>query len=283
MVYDPLHEDNLARSVVGALEREAPCALGNIEQFEGAGIYAIYYTGSNRLYRPIAGQPDDLSQPIYVGKAVRAGSRKGQVSSGSTTALRHRLDEHRMSIEAATNLQIDDFWFRALVVSSIWIAPAESMMIARYQPVWNVIADGFGNHDPGEGRRGTKKSRWDTLHPGRAWATKLSPHRESRTDIRLAIKDHWNSASGRAPSTPVPATSAGQLVLGGRLTPSCHQAETSHKEGAVRKCGPFNLWRATAGAHVRTAATLDAITSANVTGTAFPSWRMVSVQEPQKR
>jgi len=30
--------------------------------------------------------------------------------------------------------------------------------------VWNVVIDGFGNHDPGAGRYNGERTRWDTLH-----------------------------------------------------------------------------------------------------------------------
>ena len=43
----------------------------------------------------------------------------------------------------------------------------------RSVPVWNLCLDGFGNHDPGAGRRQGEASWWDTLHPGRRWASQL--------------------------------------------------------------------------------------------------------------
>ena len=76
---------------------------------------------------------------------------------------------------AATNLNIQDFYCRFLSVDDIWIPLTESLMIERFKPVWNVILDGFGNHDPGSGRHKGKMTMWDCLHPGRAWAAKLQP------------------------------------------------------------------------------------------------------------
>jgi hypothetical protein len=57
------------------------------------------------------------------------------------------------------------------------------MLIEHHQPVWNKIIDGFGNHDPGKGRYNQQRSAWDTLHPGRSWASKCQPY--SRTAERI--------------------------------------------------------------------------------------------------
>ncbi|MFZ0932134.1 MAG: Eco29kI family restriction endonuclease, partial [Syntrophobacteraceae bacterium] len=52
------------------------------------------------------------------------------------------------------------------------IGPVEASLIRKFQPLWNTIIDGFGNHTPGEGRFNQAKSGWDVLHPGRAWAAR---------------------------------------------------------------------------------------------------------------
>jgi hypothetical protein len=57
-------------------------------------------------------------------------------------------------------------------VDDIWIPLGESLLIDRLRPIWNLVIDGFGNHDPGGGRRNQMKSSWDVLHPGRSWANK---------------------------------------------------------------------------------------------------------------
>jgi hypothetical protein len=46
-------------------------------------------------------------------------------------------------------------------------------LIEKNKPLWNVVVDGFGNHDPGSGRYNQQISAWDTIHPGRSWAKKL--------------------------------------------------------------------------------------------------------------
>ena len=77
--------------------------------------------------------------PIYVGKAVPAGTRKGgfglDIEHGSV--LYHRLVEHAESVKAAVNLDIADFFCRFLVVDDIWIPLAESVLIEKFKPVWN--------------------------------------------------------------------------------------------------------------------------------------------------
>ena len=55
----------------------------------------------------------------------------------------------------------------------VWITLAERFLIDHYKPVWNLRLDGFGNHDPGAGRRQGEASWWDTLLPGPTWAAEL--------------------------------------------------------------------------------------------------------------
>jgi hypothetical protein len=78
--YDPLDYENLARSVVQALLGGPEGPLPPSEAFEGAGVYAIYYRGDFGGYsRLVTAKP---LLPIYVGKAVPIGARKG---GGRTT------------------------------------------------------------------------------------------------------------------------------------------------------------------------------------------------------
>lgn len=177
-LFNPLDKRNLGKSIANAIFEREPCSLNAIESFEGAGIYAIYYKGTFPLYEKIAGKnKHSLVQPIYAGKAVPEGARKGglglDVPSG--TYLFKRLNEHRKSIEASTNLDIKDFYCRFLAVDDIWIPLGESLLIESTKPLWNIVVDGFGNHDPGSGRYKQQKSSWDVLHPGRLWAERLEP------------------------------------------------------------------------------------------------------------
>ncbi|GAC69556.1 Eco29kI family restriction endonuclease [Gordonia soli] len=57
-------------------------------------------------------------------------------------------------------------------------------------PVWNALVDGFGNHDPGRGRRAGRRSLWDTLHPGRPWAEQFPPSTKTAEDIELDAAEY---------------------------------------------------------------------------------------------
>lgn len=170
--YDPLDYGNLARSVVEALLCGPEVQMPLAEPFEGSGVYALYYRGHFEGYTPlVATEP---VPPIYVGKAVPTGARKGRASALPGQELCRRLREHGDSIQQATNLELSDFTCRYLVVVPVWITLAERFLLEHYQPVWNVAIDGFGNHDPGRGRRNMRRPQWDILHPGRTWAQKLT-------------------------------------------------------------------------------------------------------------
>lgn len=176
--FNPLDKKHLGESVAEAM-LEGPVHSLPPEPFIGAGIYAIYYIGDFEPYALMteANRNDQFQWPIYVGKAVPPGARKGGFGLGADpgTALFKRLSEHYESVSAARNLNQDDFYCRYLVVDDIWIPLAESLLIEKFQPVWNRILDGFGNHDPGKGRSEQQQSPWDELHPGRTWAEKLNP------------------------------------------------------------------------------------------------------------
>jgi len=186
-VFNPLDKTNLAQSVRDHLLKRPVVQLPP-DRFMGAGIYAIYYTGGFPAYRKIArtAPSDEKAIPIYVGKAVPAGSRKGGYGLGADPAdvLHRRLSEHASSIEEARNLKLGDFQCRYLLVDDIWIPLGEALLIETFKPVWNMLVDGFGHHDQGKARRSQKKSAWDTLHPGRPWAEKVEqPNDKSAEQI----------------------------------------------------------------------------------------------------
>lgn len=185
--YNPLDKMNLGASVAEALLASAVQPFGGLEAFSGAGIYAIYYTGDFKAYKPLAERNRNgrFEAPIYVGKAVPPGARKGNfgLESDPGPAMYNRLREHAESVSAADNLRLDDFFCRFLVVDDIWIPLGESLLIAKFSPVWNKLVDGFGNHDPGGGRYQQMRSKWDTLHPGRAWALKCAARLDSVEQI----------------------------------------------------------------------------------------------------
>ena len=73
-------------------------------------------------------------------------------------------------------------------MTDIWIPLGESLLIELKQPLWNVVIDGFGNHDPGAGRAFGRQSLWDTIHPGRHWTVKLPPNERSAEEIQEAVR-----------------------------------------------------------------------------------------------
>lgn len=178
--FNPLDKKNLGLSVAEALLQKEVLPLPP-PRFIGAGIYAIYYAGDFLDYERIAerNREGQWSQPIYVGKAIPAGARRGGLGldAPAGNVLFNRLHEHAGSIQSAASLNIDDFVCRYLIVDDIWIPLGEALLIEMFRPLWNVVVDGFGNHDPGGGRYNQQRSAWDTLHPGRNWAERCQPGR----------------------------------------------------------------------------------------------------------
>jgi len=147
-----------------------------------------------------------FGQPIYVGKAVPPGARKGGFGLGTAPgpAIFKRLTEHANSIKV-TELKIGDFYCQYLVSEDIWIPLGESLLIEWFKPLWNVLIEGFGNHPTGKRRETQNRSRWDTLHPGRVWAAKLPPNPKTAAELQEMIDDFF---AGRA----VPMISLAQAV-----------------------------------------------------------------------
>ncbi|MEU8473491.1 Eco29kI family restriction endonuclease [Streptomyces hygroscopicus] len=184
--YNPLDLDNLGRSVEAELLGRPAEPLDQVPHTFGAGVYAIYYTGSYELYAPISSK--DCGVPIYVGQARPKGTRKGSEDpSKKSTALWDRIEEHRDSIEATQDLKVSDFRVRYLVAIEAFVSLAERVMIRRYRPIWNSIVDGFGNHDPGANRRrDSRRPPWDELHPGRWWSHPYNMPKPSKTPPELS-------------------------------------------------------------------------------------------------
>lgn len=196
IVFNPLAKKNLGKSVVDALLDSPARPLSDPGVFPGAGVYAIYYRGHFESYLPLSLLNKDAAVfPIYVGKAIPDGGRKGGVddSSAQSKALSKRLREHKASIEEVDSLNIEDFLFRSLVVDDIWIPLGETLLIQKYRPLWNQVVEGFGNHAPGKGRGKGKKPFWDELHPGRKWAKNLQPPKLNREEIIKSIHSHFEA------------------------------------------------------------------------------------------
>lgn len=196
--FNPLDKKNLGASVAEAMLASKVHPLGALPEFKGAGIYAIYYAGDFAPYQEIAKRnKESKTAPIYVGKAVPAGARKGggAANGNGGKPLFNRLSEHAESIRSVSNLNIEDFTCRFLVVDDIWIPLGESLLIARYSPVWNALIDGFGNHDPGSGRYNGMRPRWDVLHPGRGWAAKCKDRTEIADHIARDVETYLRNVS----------------------------------------------------------------------------------------
>lgn len=174
--YNPLDKLNLGRSIEAELLSGEPTPLVEVDHIEGAGMYVIYYTGAFEPYRPIsAANAHELVQPIYVGKAIPKGGRKGGLSKDARLGkpMAERLRQHATSVNEVGNLDLSDFWVRSLMVDDVWIPLGENMLIDSFKPLWNAAVDGFGNKDPGKRRATQFKSPWDVLHPGRSFTEKL--------------------------------------------------------------------------------------------------------------
>jgi hypothetical protein len=198
--FNPLDTKNLAIAVAKALLEKKARPLATLRPFRGAGIYCIYYRGSHRLYQPMAVQNGDAERPrwpLYIGKAIPPGGRRGSFTMDATDApaLYIRLGQHAESIRAADNLDVADFVCRFLVVQDLWIPLAEQLLIAHFAPIWNRLIDGFGNHDPGSGRYQGLCPRWDVLHPGRGWASRLKPRPETAADIGREVTQYLRGAA----------------------------------------------------------------------------------------
>jgi len=174
--YNPLDKQNLARSIEREIILRDPVPLAASDGAIGAGVYALYYIGEFLPYDKLRkiNIGGAFSAPIYVGKAIPGGGRKGGLSGDASkgSAIRRRLAQHSSSIAETTNLDLADFYVRWLIVDDIWIPLGENALIETFKPLWNRALDGFGNNPAGAGREGQVKSPWDTLHPGRKRALK---------------------------------------------------------------------------------------------------------------
>lgn len=170
------------------------------ESFLGTGVYALYYTGKNSLYKRYA-ELNRLSYdyPIYVGKAVPKGWRQSRSSDNALSQSREligRLREHSRSITKCSNLLLEDFMCRLVIFEkegSDMISTIEAALIKLNKPLWNTTVDGFGNHDPGSGRYEQAKSDWDVIHEGRAWAKKCNGTHREKSSIISNISRHLKS------------------------------------------------------------------------------------------
>lgn len=194
-IYDPLNKVNSDGSVADAMLSDPILPLGGLELFNGANIYVIYYMGDFEAYTPLPAKNKDgeFNTPIYMGKAVPPGARKGNfgLDSEPGPSLYKKLQEHAESITTAENLHMEDFFCRFLVIDGIRIPLEEPLLTAKFSSVWNKFIDGFGGHDSGKGRYEGAQPKWGTLYPRRNWANKCAARAESAEQITQEIQAYF--------------------------------------------------------------------------------------------
>ncbi len=227
--YNPLDIDNLGESIADAILERSVRPLSSLTTFQGAGIYVIYYTGDFPVYKPLAERNRDgqFAAPIYIGEAVHRGASTGRrrEPENAGTPLFDRLGQHRTSISRATNLDVADFACRYLVTHDVWIPLGETVLIERFQPLWNIYVRGFGNKDPGKRRLTGERPMWDTIHPGRSWAVTMTANRLSEAQIMERLQ----SALSGSPTTPLPAEEVAR-----RPGPTCKKISRTQARGCER-------------------------------------------------
>jgi hypothetical protein len=200
--YNPLDERNLGRAIREEMERQ-PVHPVPPDRFMGAGLYALYYVGRLVIYDGINDR--ECITPIYVGKAEAGTSSYGTFVEGTeTTNLYDRIRAHMNSIrQAPENLSVDDFRVRYLVTSDVHIVLGEAGLLQAFAPVlWNTVVTGFGINAPGAGRGLQRKSRWDTLHPGRARASGRPDNELSVEELTQMVR---RAIAARLSGEPAPA------------------------------------------------------------------------------
>lgn len=188
-VFDPTDPKTAGRIVALTLVAQDRHPLASIPEFYGSGVYAIYYRGDFPPYEGLS----RTEHPIYVGKAdPDDASAKDAVAQGAK--LSARLAEHAKNIgKASDTLRLEDFDCRFLIVQSGFQSSAERLLIDFFKPIWNSetkLCFGLGKHGDSSTTRANKRSPWDTMHPGRAWAADNTEDQKPKTTIVAEINRH---------------------------------------------------------------------------------------------
>jgi hypothetical protein len=180
-VFDPSDPKTVGLMVSIALLAQPRVPLGSVKPTYGSGVYAIYFEGAHPLYDRISG----TETPIYVGKADPS---DGDASTPREQGprLTGRLIEHAGTIATAEQyaaelglsaglypIRLADFTCRRLVCATNAQLVAERHLIRMFWPVWNADTKacwGMSKHGDAAKTRRNKRSPWDVVHPGRAWA-----------------------------------------------------------------------------------------------------------------
>jgi hypothetical protein len=165
-LFDPLAVENIGVTLGVEMFQQPLHQLPPLTEFEGAGVYAIYYRGDHSAYSELVKlDAGSWRYPVYIGKAVRRNAKQGFSPRATTDkAIFKRLSDHASSI-SMTDLKLSDFRCRYIVVNDAYISLAESVLITVFRPPWNGM--GIGNKVVGKFREEGTPSLWDALHPGR--------------------------------------------------------------------------------------------------------------------
>lgn len=189
--FNPLDKQNLAESIALAISRADATSVPPPPSV-GYGLYFLYYAGKHPDYMPLVSwNRGACIWPIYIGKSLRSGVRKGDPSQGSraTASIYGRLKRHADSIVGG-GLEISDFRCRWLVMDEAFIHLGETLLISKYRPVWNIAVEGFGNNPVGGPRSFGQRTAWDTLHHGRLGMA-AGEGKRSLEAVREAIALHF--------------------------------------------------------------------------------------------
>lgn len=177
--FDPSDPKTVARMVSIALLAQPLLNMTSVRSAYGSGVYAIYYFGDHPLYRAISAS----ETPIYVGKADPARDDASTLREQGAK-LTARLLEHAGTIATAEGyashlpeglhpIRLRDFRCRKLVCATNAQLVAEKHLIRTFWPIWNSETKacwGMSKHGDAAKTRANKRSPWDVVHPGRAWA-----------------------------------------------------------------------------------------------------------------
>jgi len=165
--FNPLAVENVGVTLAVELLEQQLHPMPPTQEFVGAGVYALYYSGSHPAYLGLTEIDKGRNKyPLYIGKASGESSKQGFRSNTSKKRkLFERITQHAKSIDEVNNLTINDFRCRFLVLDDAYIALAESVLIRVFRPAWNGMS--FGSKVVGKNRMGGRVGLWDALHPGR--------------------------------------------------------------------------------------------------------------------
>ncbi len=198
--FDPSNPDTAGRLVALALIAQDKVPMARIARTYGSGVYAIYYQGDHPAYAAAT----RTETPIYVGKADPR-STDARTSREQGPQLYGRLADHRRMIKTVGSyaeahglphpLRIEDFLCRRLVCATNAQLVAERHLISTFRPIWNNevgICWGISKHGDAATTRANKRSPWDVIHPGRAWAMAESLEDKMSPEVITArIGEHF--------------------------------------------------------------------------------------------